>query len=66
MKITQKQLNAARAWLKDFAPINDDYNLSKYKMTSQDLNKIIANARQASGNPYTATLAQVNNQLRGL
>lgn len=67
MKITQRELNSAKAWLNDFAPVNDAYNLAKFKLSAHDANKIITAAKRACGMEYhRATLKEVNNELKGL
>ena len=57
----------AIAWLNDFAPVNDSYNMAKFKLCAKDANKIIAAAKRAMGMKYYhATLNQVNSELEGL
>ena len=59
--------NAPKDWLNDFAPVNDSYNMAKFKLCAQDANKIITAAKRAAGiEYYHATLKQVNRELEGL
>ena len=67
MKITGKQLGAMKVWQKDFAPINDAYNLQKYKMTAKQMQAIYNAARDAKGFEwYSATVSEINRMLENV